>query len=119
VEATEEALPGGFWADLVAEFVEDARGLSPEEGGGAGRLSEGVGAGVRPVMCTRWVIARSFDERVWNNSIGGGDDVHGPTTAFQRCCALATDTPPPMVVTILWSVTPWPLGHSSCKQSKN
>jgi hypothetical protein len=50
VEATEEALPAGFWADLVAEFVEDARGLSPEEGGGAGRLSEGVGAGVRPVM---------------------------------------------------------------------
>lgn len=71
------------------------------------------------LMCTRWVIARSFDERVWNNSIGGGDDVHGPTTAFQRRCALATDTPPPMAVTILWSVTPWPLGHSSCKQSKN
>jgi hypothetical protein len=71
------------------------------------------------VMCTRWVIARSFDERVWNNSIGGGDDVHGPTTALQRRCALATDTPPPMAVTILWSVTPWPLGHSSCKQSKN
>jgi hypothetical protein len=70
-------------------------------------------------MCTRWVIARSFDERVWNNSIGGGDDVHGPTTAFQRRCALATDTPPPMAVTILWSVTSWPLGHSSCKQSKN
>jgi hypothetical protein len=45
VEATEKALPAG-WADLVAEFVEDARGLSPEEGGGAGRLSEGVGAGV-------------------------------------------------------------------------
>jgi hypothetical protein len=47
VEATEEALPAGFWADLVAEFVEDARGLSTEEGGGAGRLGEGVGAGVR------------------------------------------------------------------------
>jgi hypothetical protein len=30
--------------------VEDARGLSPEEGGGAGRLGEGVGACVRPVM---------------------------------------------------------------------
>jgi hypothetical protein len=71
------------------------------------------------LMCTRWVNARSFDERVWNNSIGGGDNVHGPTTAFQRRCALATDTPPPMVVTILWSMTPWPLGHSSCKQSKN
>jgi hypothetical protein len=50
VEATEEALPAGFLADLVAEFVEDARGLSPEEGGGAGRLCKGVGAGVRPVM---------------------------------------------------------------------
>ena len=50
MEATEEALPAGFWADLVAEFVEDARGLSLEEGGGAGRLSEGVGAGVRQVM---------------------------------------------------------------------
>jgi hypothetical protein len=50
VEATEEPLPAGFWADLVAEFVEDARGLSPEEGGGAGRLSEGVGVGVRRVM---------------------------------------------------------------------
>jgi hypothetical protein len=32
VEATEEALPAGFWADFVAEFVEDARGLSPKEG---------------------------------------------------------------------------------------
>jgi hypothetical protein len=30
--------------------VEDARGLSPEDGGDAGRLGEGVGAGVRPVM---------------------------------------------------------------------
>jgi hypothetical protein len=42
--------------------------------------------GPKLMMCTRWVIARSFDERVWNNSIGGGDDVHGPTTAFQRSC---------------------------------
>jgi hypothetical protein len=50
VEATKEALLAGFWADLVAEFVEDAHGLSQEEGGGAGRLNEGVGAGVRPVM---------------------------------------------------------------------
>jgi hypothetical protein len=49
-------------------------------------------------MCTHWVNSRSFDERVWNNSIGGGDNVDGPTTAFQRCRALATDTPPPMVV---------------------
>jgi hypothetical protein len=30
--------------------VEDACGLSPEEGGGAGRLDEGIGAGIRPVM---------------------------------------------------------------------
>jgi hypothetical protein len=30
--------------------VEDAHGLSQEEGGGDGRLNEGVGAGVRPVM---------------------------------------------------------------------
>jgi hypothetical protein len=50
VEATEEALPAGFWADLVAEFVENARGLSLEDGGGSSRLGEGVGAGVRSVM---------------------------------------------------------------------
>jgi len=48
-----------------------------------------------------------------------GDDVHGSTTAFQGRCALATDTPPPMGAAILWSATPRPLGHSSCKQSKN
>jgi hypothetical protein len=40
-------------------------------------------------MCTRWVNARSFDERVWNNSIGGGDDVHDPTTAFQKTLRLS------------------------------
>jgi hypothetical protein len=45
---------------------------------------------------------------VGDNSIDGEDDVHGPTTAFQGCCALATDTPPPMVAAILWSAT---LGH--------
>ena len=39
MEATEEALPAGFWADLVAEFVEDARGLSLEEGVGAVRVT--------------------------------------------------------------------------------
>ena len=33
-----------------------------------------------------------------------GDDVHGPTTSFQDR-ALATDTPPPKAVTILWSAT--------------
>jgi hypothetical protein len=50
MEATEDALPAGFWADFVAEFVEDERGLSLEEGSGACRLGEGVGVGVRPVM---------------------------------------------------------------------
>jgi hypothetical protein len=50
VEATEEAVPAGFWADLVAEFVDDACGLSQEEGGGAGQLDEGVGGGVRPFV---------------------------------------------------------------------
>jgi hypothetical protein len=30
VEATEEAIPAGFWVDLVAEFVEDARGFVAE-----------------------------------------------------------------------------------------
>ena len=34
-----------------------------------------------------------------------GDDVHGPTTAFQDR-ALATDTPPPTAVAILWSASP-------------
>ena len=36
-----------------------------------------------------------------------GDDVHGPTTAFQDR-ALATDTPPPMAAAILWRALP---GH--------
>ena len=34
-------------------------------------------------------------ERV--NSIGKVDDVHGSTTTVQGCCALSTDTPPPVV----------------------
>jgi len=34
-------------------------------------------------------------ERV--NSIGEVDDVHGSTTTVQGRCALATDTPPPVV----------------------
>ena len=50
MEATEEAVPTGFWVYLVAEFVDDARGLSLEKGDGAGRLGEGVGGGVRPVI---------------------------------------------------------------------
>ena len=33
-----------------------------------------------------------------------GDDVHGPTIAFQDY-ALATDTPLPKAVMILWSTT--------------
>ena len=35
------------------------------------------------------------------------------------CCALATDTPPPMDAAILWEHVTQPLGHLSCKQSKN
>jgi hypothetical protein len=43
VETIEEALAAGFWIDLVTEFVGEPHGLSLEEGGGAGRLGEGVG----------------------------------------------------------------------------
>jgi hypothetical protein len=78
-----------------------------------------LGSSAKSLMCTRWVISQSFDESVWNNSIGGGDDVHGLTKAFQGSCALPTDTPPPMAITNLCSVTPQPLGHSPCKQSTN
>jgi hypothetical protein len=46
-------------------------------------------------------------------------DVHGPTTTVQGRCALATDTPTPMVNAILWSMTTQPRGHLSCEQSKN
>ena len=35
METNEEALPAGFWTDLVTEFVEKSRSLSLEEGGGA------------------------------------------------------------------------------------
>jgi hypothetical protein len=47
-----------------------------------------------------------------------GDDVHGLTTTVQGRCTLATDTPPPMAVMILRRDNQ-PLGHPSCKQSKN
>jgi hypothetical protein len=48
VETTEEALPAGFWTDLVAEFVGESRSLSLEESGGAvDRLG---GGGARPNM---------------------------------------------------------------------
>ena len=44
-------------------------------------LDEGIGPDLSVEL---WIIR--FEER---------DDVHGPTT--KKCCALATDTPPPMV----------------------
>jgi len=47
VEATEEVLPAGFGADFIAEFVGTTRVLSLEGGGGAERLGDGVGGGVR------------------------------------------------------------------------
>ena len=48
METTEEALPAGFWTDLVTEFVEESRSLSLEEGGGAvDWIGEG---GARPDM---------------------------------------------------------------------
>jgi hypothetical protein len=61
---------------------------------------------------------RSFDERSWRTRLVEKDDVHGPTTTIQGRCALATDTPPPMVAVIL-RCDNQPLGHPSCKQSKN
>ena len=39
----------------------------------------------------------------WITRFGDGDNVHGPTTTIQGCCTLATDTPPPTAVAILWS----------------
>ena len=57
--------------------------------------------------------------RVEDNSIGDEVDVRGPTTTVQGRCALATDTPPPMVAAILWERDHGPRGHSSCKQSRN
>jgi hypothetical protein len=47
-----------------------------------------------------------------------GDDVHSPTTTIQGRYALATNTPPPMAAVILQHDNQ-PLGHLSCKQSKN
>jgi hypothetical protein len=57
---------------------------------------------------------------VGDNSIGG-DDVLGPTTTLQGC-ALATDTPPPMAVTISWSAstaTRAPVPASNRRTRKN
>jgi hypothetical protein len=48
VETTEEALPAGFWIDLVAEFVGESRSLSLEESGGTADQLGGRGA--RPDM---------------------------------------------------------------------
>jgi hypothetical protein len=44
METTKEALPAGFWTDLVAEFVGKSRSLSLEEGGGAVDRLGGGGA---------------------------------------------------------------------------
>jgi hypothetical protein len=54
----EEALAADFWIDLVAN-VGKPHGLSLEEGGAAGQLSEGVGAGARPV---RELVVRSYHD---------------------------------------------------------
>ena len=67
------------------------------------------------------VESRSFDERAWDNSIGGWrrrsrSDYNLPS------CALATDTPPPMAAAILWSASPSHYGSrptSSRRTSKN
>jgi hypothetical protein len=37
--------------------------------------------------------------------LGKRVDIHGLTTTVQGCCALATDTPTPVVDVILWSTT--------------
>jgi hypothetical protein len=42
----------------------------------------------------------------------------GGPEGFQGCCALETETPPPMAAVILRRDNQ-PLGHPSCKQSKN
>jgi hypothetical protein len=51
--------------------------------------------------------------------LGKRVDIHDLTTTVQGRCALATDTPTPVVDVILWSMTTQPRGHLSCKQSKN
>jgi hypothetical protein len=60
----------------------------------------------------------SFNEWLWWTRLVEKHDVHGLTTTIQGRYALATDTPPPMVVVILRRDNQ-PLGHSSCNQSKN
>jgi hypothetical protein len=44
---------------------------------------------------------QSFDERSRQSRLVEKDDIHGPTTTIQGRCALATDTPSPMVAMIL------------------
>ena len=61
------------------------------------KLSDMNPLGFDPDLSMRDLITR----------FGDGDDVDGPTTTIQGC-ALATDTPPPMDATILWSASP---GH--------
>jgi hypothetical protein len=74
---------------------------------------------ISSVIRTRWGLMadlsmRDRGELDWWKK----DDVHGLTTTIQGRCALATDTPPPMVAVIL-RCDNQPLGHPSCKQSKN
>ena len=73
MEATEEALPAGFWADLVAEFVEDARGLSLEEGFSLDPLGEVVSdhGHINPLAQGHWEFSDDvhppFHERPWGD----------------------------------------------------
>jgi hypothetical protein len=46
-------------------------------------------------------------------------DFHNPTTTFQGCCALAIDTPTPVVVRDLVEHDQPNHYGNSCKQSKN
>ena len=74
------------------------------------------------MMRTRGVDPDLSMREGWITRFGHGDDVHGPTTATQGCRALATDTPPPTVATILWSATTSHEGTcptSNRKTSKN
>jgi len=51
------------------------------------------------------VESRTFDERAWDNSIGGWRRRSRPDYSLPSY-ALATDTPPSMAVAILWSASP-------------
>jgi hypothetical protein len=73
------------------------------------------------MMVTHEGLNPDLSVEMEDNSIGGGGGVDVPnlTTTIQRHCALATDTPTPVVDVILWSTMTQPRGHLSCKQSKN